>query len=82
MAVACDQNLRSGMDERVKSMQKLLLCPLLVGEEVEVVQNQDIELAITLSKPLHAVVLEAGDEMGEKSFAVDALDGEVGLVGS
>ena len=56
-------DLAAGLVERVERVEELLLDPLLVLEELHVVDQQDVVGAVALLEPLDALVAQAVDEV-------------------
>ena len=58
-AVGAHHDLAAGLVERVEGVEELLLDPLLVLEELDVVDQEDVVGAVALLEALDALVAEA-----------------------
>ena len=61
-------------------MEELLLDPLLVLEELHVVDEQEVVRAVALLEALDPLVAERVDEVVHEGLAGDVADGEVARV--
>src|SRR3954447_26000119 len=52
--------------EITKNLEELFLCPLFVGQEVYVVDHQDIDRAVALAEQRHAVETDRVDQLVDK----------------
>ena len=62
-------------------MEELLEGRLLALEELDVVDQEDVDLAVAALEALHAAVVlvavaHAGDEVGDEDLGVDVLDAD------
>ena len=57
--------------QRIECMEELFLRALFVGEELNVIDEQHIDLAEARSERLSAALLNAGDEFVRKRFTGD-----------
>ena len=78
--VARHDDLPAGLVERVEGVEELLLDPLLVLEELHVVDQQHVVGAVALLEPLDALVAEAVDEVVHERLRGDVAAGEAAAV--
>ena len=78
--VARHDDLRAGLVERVERVEELLLDPLLVLEELHVVDQQHVVGAVALLEALDPLVAERVDEVVHERLARDVADARVGGV--
>jgi hypothetical protein len=62
-AVAGEIYLLLGLEEFVEGVEELLLDALLAGEEVDVVDEQDVDLAVALAELGERILLDGVDEL-------------------
>jgi hypothetical protein len=62
-AVAGQHNLLTGLEEVVEGVEELFLDALFAGEELDVVDEQDVDVAVALTELGQAVLLEGLDEL-------------------
>ena len=67
---------RAGLVERVERVEELLLDPLLVLEELDVVDEEHVVGAVALLEPLDALVAERVDEVVHERLARDVARGQ------
>src|SRR5207244_2671711 len=67
--VGRDDDLAAGLVERVEGVEELLLDPLLVLEELDVVDEQQVVGAVALLEALDALVAERVDEVVHERLA-------------
>ena len=70
-------DLAAGLVERVERVEELLLDPLLVLEELHVVDQEDVVGAVALLEPLDALVAKAVDEVVHERLGGDVAAGEL-----
>ena len=70
-------SLRAGLVKRVERVEELFLDPLLVLEELHVVEEQQVIRAVALLEPLDPFVAERVDEVVHERLAVDVSNGEI-----
>ena len=75
-AVAGDDDLLLGLEEVVEGVEELLLDALLAGEELHIVHQQDVHVAVTLPELRQGVLLDGVDV-----FVGEFFRGEVGDLG-
>src|SRR5205809_353920 len=78
--VARHDDLGSGLVERVEGMKEFLLDPLLVLEELDVVDEQEVVRAVPLLETLDPLVAQRVDEIVHERLAGDVADGELARV--
>ena len=64
-----EHDLRAGLVERVEGMEELLLEALLALEELHVVDQQQVVVAVALLEALDALVAERVDEVVDERLA-------------
>ena len=80
--VGRDHDLPAGLVERVEGVEELLLDPLLALEELDVVDQEDVVVAVALLEALDPLVAERVDEVVHERLARDVAGGEVaGVLG-
>ena len=57
--------------ERVKGMEELLLRTLLAGNELHVVEQQQVDHAVFVAKCLYVTLLDGGDQLVGEILALD-----------
>ena len=72
-----DHDLPAGLVERVEGVEELLLDPLLVLEELDVVDQQQVVGPVALLEALDPLVAERVDEVVHERLARDVADGEL-----
>ena len=77
--VAGDDDLTVGVMQRIEGVEELLLGALLAGEELDVVDQQQIDAAETVAEAHHLVVLDGVDHLVGELFGGEIDDGAVGL---
>ncbi len=65
--------------EGVEGVEELLLGALLAGEELDVVDEEDVDVAELVAEAGHLVVADGVDHLVGELFAGDVGDGGVGL---
>ena len=70
-AIRRQHNLLPGGVQRVEGVEELFLRALLIGEELNVINEQHIDLAEARTECLCATLLNAGDELIRERFACD-----------
>jgi hypothetical protein len=78
-AIAGDYDLFHGLVEGVEGVEELLLGALLAGEELDVVDEQDVDGAEAVAEAGHLVVADGVDHVVGELFTGDIADGGVGL---
>ena len=69
-AVGAQHELPAARVQRVEGVEELLLDAVLAGQEVDVVDQQDVELlAVAPLEGVHALVLDGGDELVRERLA-------------
>ena len=77
-----DHDLPPRLVEAVEGVEELLLDPLLVLEELDVVDQEDVVVAVALLEPLDALVAQRVDEVVHERLARDVARREVaGVLG-
>ena len=79
-SIAGNDHLRVSLVERVESMKKLFLRAALVGEKLDIVDQQRIEAAIRILEVVHAAVLQGFDHVRDEALAIDIEDIGVRIV--
>ena len=77
-AVGGEDDLLRFLVEGVEGVEELFLHALLAGEELHVVDEQDVDRAELVAEGGHFVVAEGVDELVDELFARDVADGGVG----
>src|SRR5581483_7841917 len=77
-AVARHDDLRARLVERVERVEELFLDPLLVLEELDVVDQQYVVGAVALLEALDALVAERVDEVVHERLARNVAHRELG----
>ena len=72
--VARHDDLRAGLVQRVEGVEELLLDPLLVLEELDVVDQEHVVGAVALLEALDPLVAERVDEVVHEGLARDVAD--------
>ena len=75
--VGAHHDLAARLVERVEGVEELLLDPLLVLEELDVVDQQDVVGAVALLEPLDPLVAQRVDEVVHERLRGDVADGHV-----
>ncbi len=78
-AVGGDDDLLHALVEGVEGVEELLLGALFAGEELDVVDEQDVDVAELVAEAGHLVVADGVDHLVGELFAGDVGDGGVGL---
>ena len=60
-------------------MEELLLCALLAGDELHVVEQQQVDHAVFVAEGLHIAFLDGGDQLVGEVLALDIDDAELGM---
>ena len=68
------------LDQRVERVEELFLGPVFTGDELDVVDEQDIDRAVFIVELLRRLFLDAGDEFVGKVFTAGVEDLRVGIV--
>ena len=76
-----EDDLPAGGLEGIESVEELLLRPLFSGDELDVVEEQDIDSTKGLTKGLHLLPADAVDELVDKLFGGHVRDFAVGIGG-
>ena len=79
-AVRRHDDLRAGFVEGIEGVEELLLNPLLVLEELHVVDEQEVVRAVSLLETLDSLVTQGVDEVVHERLARDVPHGEVARV--
>ncbi len=79
-AVARHDDLRARLVQRVERVEELLLDPLLVLEELHVVDEEQVVRPVALLEALDALVAERVDEVVHEGLARDVADAHVSRV--
>jgi len=61
--IAADDNLLLGIVQGVEGVEKLLLCPVLAGQELNVIHQQDVDVPVPFAKQQHLVVADTIDQL-------------------
>ena len=72
-----DDDLPAGLVERVERVEELLLDPLLVLEELDVVDEKHVVVAVALLEAFDALVAERVDEVVHEDLARHVARGEI-----
>src|SRR6185436_5535996 len=72
-----DDDLPAGLVERVKRVEELLLDPFLVLEELDVVDEKDVVVAVALLEAFDALVAERVDEVVHEDLTRHVARGEI-----
>jgi len=72
--ITAEHDLFSGLVQRVEGVEELLLDPFLPGQELDVVHQKGIHLAIPTAELGQVVVLEGVDELVGEAFAAGVDD--------
>ena len=70
-AVAADDDLLLGVVQGVERVEELGLRPLLAGEELDVVHQQDVDVAVALAEAEHPLVLHRVDHLVHEALGRD-----------
>jgi hypothetical protein len=73
-AVAGEDDLLAGVVERVEGVEELLLGALLVGQVVDVVDQEEVDVAVAVAEGLEVALLDGGDEVVGEGFAAQVED--------
>ena len=73
-AVGGQDDLLSGVVERVEGVEELLLRALLVGQDVDVVHHQHVHVAVLVAEGGQVPVLERADEVIDEGLAGEVED--------
>jgi len=76
--VAGDDDLPARIVEGVEGMEKFLLGPFLAGDELDVVHEQAVDIAILVPETRHLVVTDAFDQLVHEGFCGDINDVQMG----
>src|SRR3954471_820048 len=68
-AIARENDLLMAVEERVERVEEFFLRPFLAAEELNVINQQEISLAITLPELHQVVVLNRVDEVVDEQLA-------------
>ncbi len=64
----------TGVDQMIKGMEELLLGPLLLGQEMDVIDDEDVRESISISEEFDLIAPDRRDELVDKSLAGDVAD--------
>ena len=79
-AVRCDDDLAAIVVQRVEGVEKLLLRALLAGQELDVVDQKHVRLAVALAELLHRCRLDGGDRLVREFFTIHVDNVEIRVV--
>ena len=79
-AVRRDDDLPAIVVQRVEGVEKLLLRALLAGQELDVVDEQHIRLAVFLTELLHRRRLDGGNRLVGEHFTIHVNDVEIRVI--
>ena len=79
-AVRRDDDLAAIVVQRVEGVEKLLLRALLAGQELDVVDQKHVRLAVTLAELLHRCRLDGGDRLVREFFTIHVDNVEIRVV--
>ena len=79
-AVRRDDDLAAIVVQRVEGVEKLLLRALLAGQELDVVDQKHIRLAVALAELLHRCRLDGGDRLVREFFTIHIDNVEIRVV--
>ena len=63
----------------VEGVEELLQGLLLAAQELDVVEQEDVDLAVAVLEAVHVAVGHGGDEVGDELLAGDVLDADAGV---
>ncbi len=78
--VARQDDLLSGLEQVVEGVEELLLDALLAGEELDVVEQHDVGVAVALAELDHPVLLQRLDEVVRELLGREVGDARVRVV--
>ena len=79
-AVRRDDDLAAIVVQRVEGVEKLLLRALLAGQELDVVDQKHVRLAVALAELLHRCRLDGGDRLVREFFTIHVDNVEIRVV--
>ena len=79
-AVRRDDDLAAIVVQRVEGVEKLLLRALLAGQELDVVDQKHVRLAVALAELLHRCRLDGGDRLVREFFTIHVNNVEIRVV--
>ena len=79
-AVRRDDDLAAIVVQRVEGVEKLLLRALLAGQELDVVDQKHVRLAVALAELLHRCRLDGGDRFVREFFTIHVDNVEIRVV--
>ena len=79
-AVRRDDDLAAIVVQRVEGVEKLLLRALLAGQELDVVDQKHVRLAVALAELLHRCSLDGGDRLVREFFTIHVDNVEIRVV--
>ena len=79
-AVRRDDDLAAIVVQRVEGVEKLLLRALLAGQELDVVDQKHVRLAVALAELLHRCRLNGGDRLVREFFTIHVNNVEIRVV--
>ncbi len=77
--VAGDDDLLAVLVERVEGVEELLLGALLAGDELDVVDHQDVDAAVAGAEVVHPARSDVVDDIVGERFGGDVHDRQVGV---
>ena len=77
--VGRDHDLPASRVQMVERVEELGLCLLALGEELDVVDQQDIDLAVALPEVVALTFADRLDELGDELLRGHVLHAEAGL---
>ena len=80
MPVGADDDLLARVVQGVEGVEEFLLGLLLAGDELDVVDEQDVSAAVFGLEGLHALIAHAGDELVGEFLGGDILHPFVGVL--
>ena len=79
-AVRRDDDLAAIVVQRVEGVEKLLLRALLAGQELDVVDQKHVRLAVALAELFHRCRLDGGDRLVREFFTIHVDNVEIRVV--
>ncbi len=79
-AVGREDDLLVLLIERVERVKKFFLRAIAAGQEMDVVDHQQIDVAIAMAELMHVAVLDRQDELVDERIAGEIQDPRVGLL--
>ena len=79
-AVRRDDDLAAIVVQRVEGVEKLLLRALLAGQELDVVDQKHVRLAVALAELLHRCRLDGGNRLVREFFTIHVNNVEIRVV--